>query len=141
MRNFSERDQGRILETPEELTSAMRIDSGVGALAPLTRWLARRDQVADQVASDELALDTLAADFRTEIARETSSPSTQGLAVAAVVLTDTADGVRAGDTLGGDPIPSMGTPLPVILAARANRPSGGSNVGERSGSRASSVRW
>ena len=49
-------------ETREELTSAMRIDSGVEALASLTRWLARRDQVADQVASDELAAawDTLA---------------------------------------------------------------------------------
>ena len=83
------------LETPEELTNAMRQHSGEEALSSLTQWLDHRDQVADQLASDDLAtaLDTLAADFRTETAQDPSL-RTPGLAVAAAVLTDTADEVR-----------------------------------------------
>ena len=87
------------LETPEELTNAMRHRSGEEALSSLTHWLDHRDEVTDQLASDDLAtaLDTLAADFRTETAQD-PSVRTPGLAVAAAVLTDTADEVRA-DTL------------------------------------------
>ena len=54
------------LETPEELTNAMRQHSAEEALSSLTQWLDHRDQVADQLASDDLAtaLDTLAADMQ-----------------------------------------------------------------------------
>ena len=86
---------GNNLETPEELTNAMRQHSGEEALSSLTQWLDHRDQVADQLASDDLAtaLDTLAADFRLETTQDPSL-RTPGLAVAAAVLTDTADEVR-----------------------------------------------
>ena len=78
---------GRNLESPEELINDVRHHSGEEALTSLPQWLDRRDQVTNQVASDELAaaLDTLAAEFRTEIAQD-ASPRTHGLAVAAAVL-------------------------------------------------------
>jgi hypothetical protein len=90
---------GDNLETPGELTNAMRQHSGEEALLSLTQWLHHRDEVADQLAADDLAttLDTLAADFRTETAQDPSL-RTPGLTVAAAVLNDTADEIR------GDPV-------------------------------------
>jgi hypothetical protein len=100
----------RHLETPEELTSVMRNGSGEEALTCFTDWLERRDDVTGQVAMDQLAavLDTLADEIRTENAQG-NSPRTPGLVVAAAVLTDTANDVRAGDELPDRPVLPAGT--------------------------------
>lgn len=88
------------LETSEELTSAMAQLSRVDALAWFTDWLARRDSLQDQISLEDLAsaLETLARELRGE-AELVPDARTEGLEVAATVLTDSAQGVRVGDRL------------------------------------------
>lgn len=94
----------RHLETPEELAVFMGHSSPAEALIYFVDWLHRRDKVSDQIATDDFAtgLYTLAAELRIEAAGGSSSQS-RGLAVAAAVLSDTADGVRVGDKLADEP--------------------------------------
>lgn len=69
----------------------------------LITWLENRDHFLDQVKIDDIAaaLETIAAELRLE-ARQQPSPASAGLALAADVLDDSAEGVRGGDALPGD---------------------------------------
>lgn len=86
------------LESAEELTVSMAERSHTDALLWFTAWLARRDQISDQLTNEDLAaaLETLAAELRHEA---TSIPGgrTAGLDIAASHLSDSAQATRAGD--------------------------------------------
>ncbi len=88
------------LQTPQELAETMAAEAPAEALTAFTNWLKRRDDVSAQLATERLAtsLDALASEMGVE-ARRGSRPESTGLELAAVVLVDTAGGVRSGDEL------------------------------------------
>ncbi len=84
------------LESAEELTTSMADRSPADALRWFGDWLDRRDAIAQEVTTDDLAtaLEALAAELRAEASRVTAQ--TPGLDLAASVLVDSAHDVRAG---------------------------------------------
>ena len=91
------------LESAEELTAAMEVRSPADALIWFTDWLERRDQAADEISNEDLAvaLETLAAELRGE-SIVVGDVRSSGLDLAASFLTDSAGGVRRGDALSDD---------------------------------------
>jgi hypothetical protein len=67
----------------------------------LINWLESRDHFLDQIKIDDIAaaLEAVAAELRLEAKQR--SPASAGLALAADVLDDSAEGVRVGDALPG----------------------------------------
>ena len=67
----------------------------------LITWLEGRDNFLDEIKIDDIAaaLEAVAAELRLEAKQP--SPASAGLALAADVLDDSAEGVRVGDALPG----------------------------------------
>ena len=85
------------LHTSDELAEAVGCRSRTEALSWLISWLERRDDIFEKIKIDDISatLETIAAELRREA--EQASPNSSGLVLAATVLTDTAEDVRAGD--------------------------------------------